>query len=169
MPMYSRRDFGKLAIAGLPISAALAKINSVVHGVHLGACTYSFRDLPHSPRGDAVDNVIQAMKDCGAGECELFSPQLEPASPMTTGGRPGGNGPGGAGQGGGSPADAAARAAAMRARMNSPEAKKAREDLRQWRLSTPMDHFKQVRKKFDDSGIDIYAYTLNFRDAKDFH
>jgi sugar phosphate isomerase/epimerase len=152
---YSRRDFGKLALAGLPLSAAFAKINSVVDGVHLGACTYSFRDLPHAPGGDAVDVVIQAMKDCGAGECELFSPQLEPADPMTA--RPPAA-PGGAG------ADPQARAAAMRARRNSPEAKKYREDVRQWRLSTPMDHFKAVRKKFDDAGIDIHAYTLNFRD-----
>lgn len=48
--------------------------------------------------------------------------------------------------------------------MNSPEAKKAREDLRDWRLHTPMDHFEAVRKKFDKAGINIFAYTLNFRD-----
>lgn len=48
--------------------------------------------------------------------------------------------------------------------MNSPEALKAREDLRQWRLSTPIDHFKDIRKKFDSAGINIYAYTMNYRD-----
>jgi len=47
---------------------------------------------------------------------------------------------------------------------NSPEAKKAREELRQWRLNTPADHFHMVRKRFDDAGINIFAYTLNFRD-----
>ncbi len=136
---YSRRDFGKLALAGIPFSAALAKINSTVNGVRIGACTYSFRDLPHAPGGDAVDAVVKALTDCSVGICELFSPQLEPANPMTAGPQ------------------------TMRPRMNSPEGKKVREDLRQWRLTTPMDHFRAVRKKFDDGGIDIYAYTLNFR------
>ncbi len=132
--MYSRRDFGKTLLAALPVSAALAKINSTVNGVRLGACTYSFRELPHTAGGDAVVPVIQALTECGAAECELFSPQVEPASSMT------------------------------RTAPHSPEANKRREDLREWRLSTPMDHFKAVRKKFDDAGINIYAYTLNFRD-----
>jgi sugar phosphate isomerase/epimerase len=51
----------------------------------------------------------------------------------------------------------------MRARMNSPEAKKAREDLRQWRLATGMDYFKAIGKKFSDAGIQIDAYTMNYR------
>jgi sugar phosphate isomerase/epimerase len=153
---YSRRDFGKMAFASLPLTRLLAQ---KVEGVQLGVCTYSFRSLPHAPGGDAVGAVIQAMKDCGANDCELFSPQLEPASPMR-GGPPNSRTPGA----GGPPADPQARAAAMRAWMNSPEAKKAREELRQWRLNTPMEHFRAVRKKFDDAGINIFAYTLNFRD-----
>src|SRR5438034_5566319 len=40
---------------------------------------------------------------------------------------------------------------------------RVREELRQWRLSTPVDHFKTVRKKFEDAGIDLFAYTVNFR------
>lgn len=133
---------------------ALAKVDSTVEGVPLGVCTYSFRDLPHTQGGDAVHPVLQAMKECGAGICELFSPQLEPAAPAMNMSRP----PGGPGT-----AAPEARAAAMRARMNSPEQKKYREDLRQWRLTTPAEHFKAVRKKFDDAGVEIFAYTLNFR------
>lgn len=137
---YSRRDFGKIALAGIPLSAAIGNIDSRVNGVRIGACTYSFRDLPHAPGGDAVDAVVKAVTDCSVGICELFSPQLEPANPAMAG------------------------PAAMRPRMNSPEAKKFRDDLREWRLITPMDHFRAIRKKFDDAGIDIYAYTVNFRD-----
>ena len=48
------------------------------------------------------------------------------------------------------------------AAMNSPEAKQYQQTLRQWRLSTPMSHFDSVRRKFDDAGIEIFAYTLNF-------
>ena len=39
---------------------------------------------------------------------------------------------------------------------------KVREELRQWRLATPMEYFKGMRKKFDDAGINIYAYTINY-------
>ena len=35
--------------------------------------------------------------------------------------------------------------------------------MRQWRLSTPAKHFEAVRKQFDNAGVVIYAYTLNFR------
>ena len=52
----------------------------------------------------------------------------------------------------------------------SPEAVKAREDLRKWRLETPLDHFRARRKKFDAAGITIHAfnYSLNtsFTDAE---
>jgi sugar phosphate isomerase/epimerase len=40
----------------------------------------------------------------------------------------------------------------------------AREELRKWRLETPLDHFNAVRAKFDKAGIELYAYNLSFRD-----
>src|SRR2546428_8705873 len=82
--MYTRREFGKIALAGLatvrlkPDTTYAAAINSTFGGVHVGAQTYSFRDLPHAPGGDAIDNVIKALVDSGIGECELFAPQVEP-------------------------------------------------------------------------------------------
>jgi sugar phosphate isomerase/epimerase len=42
-------------------------------------------------------------------------------------------------------------------------ARLSREELRQWRLSTPAQHFKDVRKQFDAAGISLFAYTVNFR------
>ena len=44
------------------------------------------------------------------------------------------------------------------------EPKGTREELRQWRISTPLSHFKDVRKKFDNAGIKLYAYNYSFRD-----
>ncbi|HEY6467617.1 MAG TPA: TIM barrel protein [Candidatus Acidoferrales bacterium] len=38
---------------------------------------------------------------------------------------------------------------------------KARESLREWRLATPMSHFEGIRKKLNDAGIVVYAYTVN--------
>jgi sugar phosphate isomerase/epimerase len=69
--MHSRRDFARIALAGVPLSIAFAKINSTVHGVRLGAQTYSFRDRP-------LDGVIQALVEVGLGDCELYAPHVEP-------------------------------------------------------------------------------------------
>ena len=80
---YSRRDLGKLALAALPVSAALGKaINSKVAGVQLGVQSYSFRDLP-------LDEAIKAMVADGLGDCELFSPHIEMGGmkPPAPGGR----------------------------------------------------------------------------------
>jgi len=127
--MYSRREFGMMALAGLTLPA-IARAQTVA-GVKLGVQTYSFRELPRTPGGDAVDPVIKAMWECGLTECELFAPQIEPASAS----------------GGGRPAPE--------------EAQKAREDLRTWRLKTPLDHFQAIGKKFKSAGITVYAYNYS--------
>lgn len=127
---------------------ALARIDSKINGVQLGVQTYSFRELPDE---NILDAVIKAMTGIGLGMCELFGAQIEPGwKPMAP--PPAARAPG---QGGRPPEDPA-RAAA---RTN------AREDLRKWRLSVSMDHFKNVRKKFDDAGITLYAYNLSFNDS----
>lgn len=137
--MQSRRDFAKIAMASLPLAGLSltpawgARINSTVKGVKLGTITYSFRDFPRTPGVDNADAVIQALTECGIGEIELFSPNIEP-------GRKGGSGRG-----------------------NTAEAAQAREELRQWRLSTPASYFRAIRQKFDAAGINIYAYTINYR------
>ena len=75
--MYSRRDFGRIALAGVPLVfapdalKAAPRIPSTIAGVRIGTQTYSFRDKP-------LDGVIQAMVECGLGDCEVFSPHLEP-------------------------------------------------------------------------------------------
>jgi sugar phosphate isomerase/epimerase len=138
--MYTRREFGQLTLAAF----ALPLVDPRVNGVRLGAQTYSFRDLPRTPGGDAVDPVIKACVECGIGEVELFAPQVEPQFNSGARGRRGEPPP--------------------------PEAVKAREDLRKWRLETPLDHFRDVRKKFDAAGIAIYAYNYSpnasFTDAE---
>jgi len=44
------------------------------------------------------------------------------------------------------------------------EPKLSREELRKWRLSANLALFKDVRKKFDTAGIDLYAYNYSFRE-----
>jgi sugar phosphate isomerase/epimerase len=83
----TRREFGKLTLAGFAIPGALRAADS--SGVRLGVQTYSFRDMPRSPGTDAVDTIIKAMTDCGLTECELYAPQVEPIFPAGRG-QPGG-------------------------------------------------------------------------------
>ena len=149
--MLTRREFGTLAIAGMLVrlkpdtTVHAAAASSIINGVRIGAQTYSYRDLPR-PAGatDSVDVVIAALIESGLTECELFSPQLEPQ--FSSGAR---------GERGAPP---------------SPQAIKAREDQRTWRLESSLDHFRNVRKKFDAAGITIHAYCYNmnasFTDAE---
>jgi sugar phosphate isomerase/epimerase len=151
--LYSRREFGRLALAGLPALSTVAprqargdpersrrveasalsrlRIDSRINGVRIGVQSYGFRTLP-------LEAAIKGMTDIGIGECELWSGHVEP--------RPAGVTPGGP------PADPAARAA-------------AREKTREWRLTTPLDHFTAVRKQFEAAGIRLQAYNLSFNDS----
>jgi sugar phosphate isomerase/epimerase len=132
--MYTRREFGQLTLAGFTLPALGGLVDSVVSGVHLGVQTYSFRDIAKNV--DAIDVVVKSIADCGLSECELLAQQVEPQ--FGTGRRGGG----GAAQ--------------------SAEAQRSREDLRKWRLETPMDHFRDIRKKFDAAGVAIYAFNYSF-------
>ena len=58
---FTRRDFGKLALAGLPLSLAFADVNSKFKGVQIGAITYSFRTMPNP------EDIIKAYVTIGLG------------------------------------------------------------------------------------------------------
>jgi len=73
--MHSRREFGKLALATLPLSRGFgAKLDSKVHGVWIGVQSYSFRTLP------SVDDAIKAMTSIGLSLCEISQGHFEPAN-----------------------------------------------------------------------------------------
>jgi len=72
--MYSRRQFGRAALAALPLAALrAARLDSRIHGVQIGAQTYSFRDR-------LLDPCIQALVQVGLGEAELYQGHVEPLS-----------------------------------------------------------------------------------------
>ena len=149
--MHSRRDFGKLALAALPASAFAARINSTVAGVRLGTITYSFRDLPRTPGKDNIDDLIRALTACGIGEIELYSPNLEPAPASAA--KPASSGP----------AYGVARGARVPPTPEQIAQRKLdREALRLFRIATPASYYQAIRRKFDDAGISLFAYTLGF-------
>jgi sugar phosphate isomerase/epimerase len=141
---YSRRDFVKIALASVPFSAALgesvslATIDSKVNGVRLGVQTYSFLDLPAD---GIIDAVIGAMKEIGLGECEMFAPQIEPGAMEMI------------------------RALMSGAGASPSERAKMADEFRKKRMSVPMDHFRNVSKRFDGAGIEIYAYNGLFGES----
>jgi sugar phosphate isomerase/epimerase len=126
---YTRREFGMITLAGLALPVR-AFADTVVGGVRMGVQSYSFRELPRTPGGDATAAIIQAMKDTGLSETELWAPQIEPVSP--------------AGRG-----------------ASNDEREKARDALRRWRLETPLDHFRGIRKQFESAGLSIAAYNYS--------
>ena len=65
--MYTRREFS-LALAAIP---ALAKVNSTINGVRLGAQSYSFRDR-------SLDEAIKGYVEAGLQYVELYSGHIEP-------------------------------------------------------------------------------------------
>ena len=118
--MYTRRDFGKIALASVPLARAFG--SAVVGGVTIGVQTYSYRALPHG-KIDDVDVILAALKTDDAQVVELYSPGIEPPA--------------------------------------GPNAN--REALRQWRTTMPMEQFAGIRKKFNDAGVTIHSYTMNYR------
>src|SRR5215467_5597092 len=79
---YSRRDFGKLALAGLPAAALLgrsgnllaaaqqaAKPNSKINGVQIGTITYSFRSMPDQ----SAEATLKYVVDSGISAIELMN------------------------------------------------------------------------------------------------
>ena len=162
----SRRDFLK---AGIPATGLLTGSGaatglvkkSLVDGVQLGCQTYSFHDLRQGGL-EAIDRIIDHMDRIGLDMCELFSPDLEPfplpwfaVDPWDPK----------ASRGAGSSGNVGAAVALNRAKASAPEAKALRDQLRQWRLSIPLDYFSAIARKFHDAGIRLYCYNLTFDDS----
>src|SRR5258708_29009530 len=145
MMRSTRRDFGKLALAGVPASLLAAnirlaapensnaKINARINGVTIGAITYSFRAIP------APMDIIRAYTTIGLGEMELMSNHAEALAGAPSAGA------GGGGRGRGTPPtpeEIAAREAAAKA-------------LAEGRASATEATVQPVRAKIADAGIDL--------------
>ncbi len=98
---YTRREFGRLALAGLPAATLLgrgesllaalaqAKPNSLIEGVQIGAITYSYRSMPDQ----SAEATLKYVVDSGISAIELMGGPVESFAGAPTAGR--GGGPGG--------------------------------------------------------------------------
>jgi sugar phosphate isomerase/epimerase len=140
--LCSRRDFGSLLMA-LPLSRRLHQApplaQTLVQGIPFGVETFSFHDLP--PAGDAtlIPAIIRNMRALGINEVEIMSGHIEPWASVATGWW-------------------------VQSR-RAPGFAKMREDARRWRLSVQMDYYRGVRKQFEDAGLRIYLYNVNFNET----
>src|SRR5215217_4806815 len=140
--MYTRRQFGKLALTAVPTAHlfqqsplfAQGKPNSKVRGVMIGMnVPYNF-----GGRSAPVEEIIDRCVKLGVSGVELRTQPVEaflglPESLVTAGAGPGrGAKP--------TPEQVAAR-------------KTAGDDINNWRTSLSMDKVGAVRKKFEDAGI----------------
>ena len=139
--MLTRREFG--AVAAGAIAGAFAGTRAVagetrIGGVSVGAISYCFRSIPRPTAGDYMNTLIDAFRQTGIGLCELESARVEPEPAIAGGGRV--------------PATI------------TPEYTKRREELRQWRLTTPLARFEDIRRRFTRANIDLFGYVVTFSD-----
>jgi sugar phosphate isomerase/epimerase len=168
--VLSRRNFGKVAIGTLPAAHAILtgpasaqtppppgpggfgrggpppKPNSNFGGVQIGVITYSFR------QGVAATDLISILTKLGINSVEIMNNHAEALAGAPAG--PGFGFGGGRGRGQMTPEQIETARAAQAA---------ARAELDKFRSSVSMDTYKDIRKKFDDAGIDLrlLCYNLN--------
>lgn len=138
----TRREFGKLALAGIPALAAVRAgalgmaqaelphraARSVIDGVQFGLQPYCYHDLPMNRENRPI--LIERMVQNGLDMVELHAVWCEPRFDDP----------------GVSPAE-------------------AREKLRDWRLNAKPDYYRNIKREFDDAGITIFTYWVTFNDS----
>ncbi len=108
--------------------------NSKVGGVQLGCTTYSYRSMPHK-----VYDVIEYLLFAGINSIELRLVAEEDLGIPVIPQRP--------------------RIQEMTDELRAEFARQmeeVREAQRHWRLSLPMSKYEEMRKKFNNAGIDVY-------------
>ena len=165
---FSALPLAPSGLSNLALGAvARAKPNSKFNGVQIGTITYSFRNLD-----PGIEGVLKACVEANCSSIELMSNGIEdwcgaPKAPA----RGRGPGPGGAPpdargavppQGAGTPPQAARGETPPRGGRQplTPEQQAAQDkynaEIKAWRLAAPMEKFIQLRKMFNDAGVNIH-------------
>jgi sugar phosphate isomerase/epimerase len=135
---YTRREFGKLALAALPAARLWPERqssplpDSKVSGVQIGL------NVPYSFGNNLMpaDEVLQTCVQLGVSGVELRSQPVEGFL--------------------GVPAELVTRSSGRASTPEQEAAKKsATDELRKWRLAVPMDKVTEFRQKYEKAGIHI--------------
>jgi len=141
-PALSRRQLlgGAAAAAALTMlprpflgaagAQGMGKPNSNFGGVQIGAITYSFRSLPSS----AAD-ILKYVTQCGISSIELMGEPAEAFAGVPSGG----------------PRPRRQMTAEQRQALE-----KQQKAMLDWRLSAPMDKYRELRKIYNDAGVNIH-------------
>lgn len=152
----SRRDFmaiAPMATLGFVLSKRsnwLDKPNSKFNGVQIGAITYSFRSMPHD-----IDQLLQFCIDSGVSAIEMMGDPAEDFAGKPKNPNPFRMGP---------PPRQTAGQPPQRPQMTEEQKAQQAEynkSVAAWRATASMDKFKEIRKKFNDAGVTIYAFKPN--------
>jgi sugar phosphate isomerase/epimerase len=162
----SRRQFigtSSALISGLMLSSGkmlaapayirdLRKNKSFINCVQIGVITYSFREMPDQ----SAEATLKYITDAGIGAVELMGGPAESFAGAPK-----------------NPVNIAVLYPLMRKRyekleMTDTEKKQLvemeaqmkahREEMSKWRLTAPMNKFEQLRKIYNDAGVQIYAF-----------
>lgn len=150
------------AFKNAPLAMADAKPNSNFGGVQIGTITYSFRSMP-----GGADNVLKYCLEAGISSIELMSNDVEdylgaPKNPMMKffSARPPQPPPPAPAAPGAPPAAPAAPRQGGFPKLTpeqQAEVDKYNADVKAWRLAVPMSKFEDIRKMFNDAGVDIHV------------
>jgi hypothetical protein len=116
-------------------SAKLKKPNSKVGGVQLGLTTYCYRSIPHT-----AEEVLQYVLQSGVNTVEMRS-VLEESLGIPQG------------------PPRLARGVEISEQEKAERAKATaglKDEQRKWRLSLPMQKYADIRKMYNDAGVDIH-------------
>jgi len=112
---------------------------TTVSGVIFGVETFSFHDLPPAGDPQLIPTIIRNLQTLGIAECEIMSGHIEPFPSVMTGWW-------------------------VQSRRAS-DFQRLREEARRWRLSVPMTYYRAIRRQFEDAGLRIYFYNVNFNET----
>lgn len=146
MTGISRREFGSLVLAGVPLAAGPFRLRR--GAPLLGVTTSSFRELRRIHGRDNLDDVIAALRRVGAVHIELALANVEPAPPSVApfmGGTP----------------------AYPQLIIPTPEEVAAtfgmaRNELREWRLQAGPAVFDAARRKIEAAGLVVHGCSVAF-------
>lgn len=174
---YSRRKFigtsaAAAALSVMPLNYVSGagsgkkplKPGSNFNGVQIGAITYSWRSMP-----GGVDNIIKYCMETGISSIELMSSDVEtylgaPENPLMSMFRQAPPPPPPPqdqnSQQSQSPAAEPRRRPQMTPEMQE-KMKKYNEEIKAWRLALPISKYEEVKKKFNDAGINIHIIKFS--------